>query len=182
MTSILFLVLGNFTVTFLIVGLIASGISLARRPRPLTARLVIEDLFAYFLLFSVGISFLYNFAFHVFAGEFAATLIGWADSPFQAEVGYASLGFGLVGLCAFRASLGVRGVAVLGPSCFLLGAAVGHIVEIVGSNNLSPGNAGAILYTDIGLPIIGAALWLAQRHLERTTAAATSGVPVPAST
>ena len=87
METVLFVVLGNFTIIFLVVGLIASGISLALRPKPLAARTVVEDLFAYFLLFSIVISLLYNFAFHVFAGEFAASLIGWADSPFQAEVG-----------------------------------------------------------------------------------------------
>lgn len=169
--TVLFVVLGNFTVTFFVVGLVASAIALARRPRPLTGLSVAESLLKYFVLFSVGISFLYNFVFHVFAGQFAAQLIGWADSPFQAEVGYASLGFGVVGLFAYRGSLGVRGVAVLGPSLFLLGAAVGHIVDIVSTGNLAPGNAGAILYTDIGLPLVGAAFWFAQRHFERRSVA-----------
>lgn len=183
MATVLAVVLGNFTVTFFVLGLAAAGIRLVLRPKPLTARVVVEDVLAYFLLFSIGISFLYNFVFHVFAGELAASLIGWPDSPFQAEVGYASLGFGLVGLCAFRASLGVRGVAILGPSCFLLGAAVGHIAEIVASDDLAPGNAGAILYTDVALPIVGALLWFARRQLERhrraeeATAAATPTEP-----
>ena len=169
--SVLFIVLGNFTVTFFVVGLIASAVALARRPKPLTGLSVAESLLKYFVLFSVGISFLYNFVFHVFAGQFAAQLIGWPDSPFQAEVGYASLGFGVVGLIAYRGSLGVRGVAVLGPSLFLLGAAVGHVVDIVTAGNLAPGNAGAILYTDIALPLVGAAFWFAQRYHERRATA-----------
>jgi hypothetical protein len=172
--TVLFVVLGNFFVTFLVLGLIAAGIRLALRPKPLTAQIVVEDVFAYFLLFAIGLSFVYNFAFHVFAGEFAASLIGWADSPFQDEVGWASLGMGLVGVCAFRGSLAVRGVAILGPACFLLGAAGTHIVDIIVSSNFAPGNAGAVLYTDIALPLIGAALWFAQRHLERRPAAAPS--------
>lgn len=172
-TSVLFLVLANFTVTLFVVGLIASAIALARAPKPLTGLIVADRLLKYFVLFSVGISFLYNFAFHVFAGQFAASVIGWADSPFQAEVGYASLGFGLVGLFAFRSTLSVRGVAVLGPSCMLLGAAIGHIINIVTTGNVAPGNAGAILYTDIALPIIGAAFWFAQRHFERRATAHT---------
>lgn len=167
--SVLSFVLGNFTVTFFVVGLIASAIALARAPKPLTGLIVAERLLKYFVLFSVGIAFLYNFAIHVFAGQFAASMIGWADSPFQAEVGYASLGFGLVGLFAFRSTLNVRGVAILGPACFLLGAAIGHIINIVTTGNVAPGNSGAILYTDIALPIIGAAFWFAQRHFESRT-------------
>ena len=172
--SILFLVLGNFTVTFFVVGLIASAVALARAPKPLTGLVVADRLLRYFVLFSIGISFLYNFVFHVFAGQFAASLIGWPDSPFQAEVGYASLGFGLVGLFAYRSTLAVRGVAVLGPACFLLGAAVGHIIDIVTTGNNAPGNSGAILYTDIALPVIGAVLWFAQRHYARREGAPTA--------
>lgn len=185
MATVLFIVLGNFTVTFFVIGLLVSAVSLARRPKPLAALDVTENLLRYFVLFSIGISFLYNFVFHVFLGQFAASVIGWTDSPFQAEVGYASLGFGVAGLFAFRGSLGVRGVAVLGPSLFLLGAAVGHIINIVTTGNMADGNAGAILYSDIFLPVIAAALWFAQRHFERNEDVVRLGAheaPAPAGT
>lgn len=80
-------VLGNFTLTFLLIGLIASLVSLLRTPKPLTLPIVIEALFFYFLMFSIGFGFLYNFVLHTFFGEMAARFIGWSDSPFQAEVG-----------------------------------------------------------------------------------------------
>jgi len=35
---------------------------------------------------------------HVFYGDMAAKFIGWEQSPFQLEVGFASLGFAVVGL------------------------------------------------------------------------------------
>jgi hypothetical protein len=92
-----------------------------------------------------------------------ARFIGWADSPFQAEVGFASLGFAAVGFLAFRGSFDMRVAAIVGPACFLLGAAGGHIVQIVRTRNYAPGNAGVILYTDILLPLIGFAL-LALAH------------------
>ena len=57
MEAVIRFVLSNFTLTFLIVGLIASGIALLRAPKPLTAPVVIEALFAYFLLFSIGFAF-----------------------------------------------------------------------------------------------------------------------------
>jgi hypothetical protein len=161
--------LGNFTLTFLILGLIATAISLwlKRRRSPLTTSLVVEELLAYFLLFSIGISFFYNFLFHVFFGDLAAYYIGWAQSPFQAEVGFASLGFSIIGFLAFRGGFGVRVAAVVGVSCFLLGAAGGHIYQMVTNNNFAPGNAGIIFYTDIAIPIIGFILLGLQYRLGR---------------
>jgi hypothetical protein len=139
---------------------------------------VVEAVFSWFLLFSVAFSYLYNFVLHVFFGAMTARFIGWADSPFQAEVGFASLGFAVVGFLAFRGSFDMRVAAVVGPACFLLGAAGGHILQIIKTGNLAPGNAGVILYTDIALPLIGLALlWLQhryQRPLVRTTGSRTS--------
>lgn len=60
---------------------------------------------------------------HVFFGDMIAGFIGWAKSPFQAEVGFASLGFAVVGFMAFRGTFGLRLAAVTAPACFLLGAA-----------------------------------------------------------
>src|SRR4030095_8328572 len=109
--------LGNFTLSFLVIGLIAAAVSLWRREGPLTPALVVEDLFSYFLLFSIGASFFYNFVFHVFFGDMAAKFIGWEQSPFQAEVGWASLGFSVLGFLAFRGDLSARAAAVIGMSC-----------------------------------------------------------------
>jgi hypothetical protein len=156
--------ISNFTLTFLLLGFLAAGIALALKPGSLTLANVAEELIAYFILFSITLSLFYNFIMHVFFGELAASFIGWADSPFQAEVGYASLGFAAVGLLAFKGSLGVRLAAILGPSLFFWGAAVGHINEIVTAQNYAPGNAGIMLYSDIFLPVIGfALLWLKWR-------------------
>jgi hypothetical protein len=61
MEALIRFVLTNFTLSFLVAGLLAAAISLWRLPRPLTAAAVVEGLFAWFLLFSIGVSFLYNF-------------------------------------------------------------------------------------------------------------------------
>ena len=150
--------LSNFTLTFLVIGLLGSAVSLNGAPRPLTTTTLAEALLSYFMLFSIGISFFYNFVMHVFFGKMSAAFIGWQDSPFQAEVGYASLGFALIGFLAFRRGFDIRLAAVVGIAAFLWGAATGHIVEIVKTSNYASGNAGIILYTDILLPIIGFAL------------------------
>jgi hypothetical protein len=161
MEQFIHFVLANYTLTFLVLGLLATAISLARRPRPLTSAVVVEDLFAWFLLFSIGISFFYSFVAHVFFSETATRHIGWDPSPFQKEVGTASLGFSAVGFLAFRGGLGARAAAVIGPSCFLLGAALGHAYQMVVAHNFEPGNAGVIFYTDLAIPAIGfVLLWL----------------------
>ena len=122
---------------------------------------------AWFLFFSIGVSFFYNFVFHVFFGDLAASFIGWANSPFQAEVGYASLGFAAVGFLAFRGAWATRLAAVLGPALFLWGAAVGHALDMIRSHNFAPGNAGVIFWTDILLPVVGFALLAATRRSDR---------------
>lgn len=169
METVIRFALSNFTLTFVIIGLIASAIALIRAPQPLAAPVVVEALSSYFMLFSIGVSFFYNFVMHTFFGEIAAAFIGWADSPFQAEVGYASLGFALIGLLAFRGSFDMRLAAVVGIAAFLWGAAAGHIHEIIHEGNLAPGNAGVILYTDILLPIAGFVLLWLQRRFEFKT-------------
>jgi hypothetical protein len=173
MADLIRFVLANFTLTFLIIGLVASAIALTRARKPLTAPVVVEALFAYFLLFSIGVGSFYNFVLHTFFGELAAGFIGWEDSPFQAEVGFASLGFAVVGFLAFRRSFDLRLAAVVGPAMFLWGAAGGHVYQMVTAGNFAPGNAGIIFYTDILIPLIGCVLlWLQHRHAQEAAAAA----------
>jgi hypothetical protein len=164
MRDIIAFVLGNFTLTFFASGLLASAIALWRARQPRTFPVILEALFSYFLLFSIGFSFLYNFVMHVFFGEMIARFIGWADSPFQLEVGFASLGFAAVGLLAFKGSFDLRLAAVVGPICFLWGAAGGHIYQMIAARNFAPGNAGIIFYSDILIPAVGVVLLGLQRR------------------
>src|SRR5687768_1676476 len=121
MADVIRFLLQNFTLTLLVLGLVASMTALLRRHRPWTAPVIIEALFSYFILFSIALGHLYSFVLHVFFGEMTARFIGWADSPFQAEVGFASLGFAALGFLAFRGSFDMRTAAVVAPACFLLG-------------------------------------------------------------
>jgi len=158
-------VLSNFTLTFLLVGGACSLVVLSLTPKPLHKHQVVEALFSYFLLFSIGISFFYNFVIHVLFAEMAASFIGWQNSPFQYEVGFASLAFAIVGMLAFKQNLGFRAASVIGPSFFLWGAAGGHIYQMVTEHNFAPGNAGVIFWTDILVPIIGLVLLYQQYKL-----------------
>ncbi|WP_026987844.1 DUF6790 family protein [Fodinicurvata fenggangensis] len=148
-------ILSNFTLSFFVLGLVVAGVALLRMKKPPTREDVAEKLLAWFLFFSIGVSFFYNFVMHVFFGAMAAAFIGWADSPFQAEVGFASLGFAVVGFLAWRGGFGLRLAAVVGPACFLWGAAGGHVYQMITAGNFAPGNAGVIFYSDILIPLIG---------------------------
>ena len=100
----------------------------------------------------------------------AAGFIGWAQSPFQAEVGFASLGIGIAGLLAFRAGLPFRVAAYIPPAVFSLGAAGGHVYQMIVAHNYSPGNVGLVLPTDIILPAVGfVLLWLSYCHPKSET-------------
>jgi hypothetical protein len=167
MKSVIHFALSNFTLTLLVLGLIASFIHLLRAPKPITRCAAIEALISYFVLFPIGISFFYNFVMHTFFGEMAAHFIGWQNSPFQLEVGFASLGYAVVGLLAFRRSFDLRLAAILGTAMFQLGAAGGHVYQMVTAHNFAPGNAGVMFYSDLALPAIGFVLLWLQRHCER---------------
>ena len=164
MQQVITFVLSNFTLTFFVLGLIAALISLSRQSRMRERGVVAETLLSWFFFFALGVTFLYNFVMHVFFSEIAASFIGWQTSPFQKEVGFASLGFSVVGFLAFRGSFGARLAALVGPACFLWGAAAGHVVQMVEAHNYAPGNAGIIFYTDILIPVVGfILLWLRYR-------------------
>jgi hypothetical protein len=163
-STVIRFIVSNYPLTFLVVGLIAAMVAIARAARPVSGALVVEKLLAWYVFCNIGLTFLVNFVFHVFFGQMSAAFIGWADSPFQLEVGTASLGFAVVGFIAAFASFDLRLGAVIGPSIFTLGAAVGHVQQMVAAGNFAPGNAGIIFYTDIAVPLFGfLLLWLQYR-------------------
>jgi hypothetical protein len=129
--------------------LAAAWTSLVRKPKPLKINTGAEALLSYYMLFPIGISNLINFVFHVFFGDTAAKFIGWDNSPFQAEVGFASLGIGIAGVIAFKASLPFRFATLIPHAFFSLGAAGGHIYQMIAAHNFSPGNVGLVLPSDI---------------------------------
>ena len=165
--SVLEFVLSNFTLSFFVIAMVAASISLSFKEKPLRKAQIVEAIFSYFLLFCIGCNFFYNFVMHVFFAEAAAKFIGWANSPFQYEVGYASLGFAVVGFLAFKQKLPFRAAAVIAPSLFTLGAAVGHVYQMISAHNFSPGNAGIIFWTDILFPILSFTLLYQQYKLEK---------------
>jgi len=99
---------------------------------------------------------------HIVVPDTVAGYIGWvAGSPFQLELGFASLGIAILGVLSmwFRGRFWVA--PVVAQSTFLLGAAYVHIQDISVNANLAPGNAGPILFYDIVIPVIACGLLFA---------------------
>jgi hypothetical protein len=153
-------VLSNYPLSFFIIGLLCAAFSLWKHRKVATKELAFEAFLSYYCLFSIGVFYTYNFVMHVFFSKMAASFIGWQESPFQLEVGFASLGFGVVGFLAFRKDLGLRLAAITSPALFMWGAAGGHLYQMIANHNYSPGNAGIMFWVDVFFPAIGFLLLL----------------------
>lgn len=136
-----------------VAALAFAGVAIAREPGQIRREFVIDRLLRYIFLLPLGVMGLWGFLGHVFFPAQSAAAIGWADSPFQYEVGVANLGLGLASIYAAFSSFRARIAAFLVAASFLIGAGIGHIREIVQTGNFSAGNAGPILFTDFLTPI-----------------------------
>ena len=130
------------------------------RTEPFTPGRIVEVFLLYLLCIQWGFGAASLAIPHIIWSDQVAEFIVWtAGSPFQVELGFASLGLALVGiLCIW-----IRGwfwlAPVIGQTVFLLGAAYVHIQDIALHDNLSPGNAGSVLFYDIAMPLVGCALF-----------------------
>ena len=136
-----------------VAALLCAGIAVWREDRPVLRGFVIDRLLRYLFLFPLGIQGLWAFVGHVFFAEQAAASIGWPNTPFQYEVGVANLGLGLASIYAAFRGFEARLAVGIAAACFLIGAGVIHIVDIVEKGNLAPGNAGPIMITDFLTPV-----------------------------
>ena len=148
----------NYTISFFFAGLVGASRKIWRHRQKLSHGFIAEAFFSYYCFFSLGVCFVYNFVMHVFFHGMAARFIGWSDSPFQLEVGFASLGLGLAGLLAIRKELWLRVGVIIISNTFLWGAAGGHLYQLFENHDFAPGNAGVMLWTGLLQPIISVAL------------------------
>jgi hypothetical protein len=137
-----------------VAALACAGVAIWREPRPILRGFVIDRLLRYLFLFPLGVQGLWAFVGHVVFAEQAAASIGWADTPFQYEVGVANLGLGLASIYAAFRGFEARLAVAIAAAGFLIGAGIIHIVDIMGKGNLAPGNAGPILVTDFLTPVV----------------------------
>ena len=94
-------------------------------------------------LFAIGVAGagISNFLAHFFLSDIVAESIGWeAGSPFQLEVAFANLAIGALGIVATGRRDGFREATVVAVTVFALGATIVHLIDIVATGNLAPGN------------------------------------------
>lgn len=120
---------------------------------------VADAFLRWFLVIAVGLQGVWAFLGHYFRSDDIAAYIGWpSGNPFQKEVAFSNLAFGVLGLLClwFRGDFWVA--TAVGISVFSLGAAVVHVHELRVNDNRNPGNSGTILFTDVLIPIVLLAL------------------------
>ncbi len=123
--------------------------------KPLNKERIVEIFLISFLVISVGFGGIWAFIGHFFLSAQVAANIGWAPgNPFQSEVAFANLSIGVLGVLCYWIRDNFWTATVISSSIFLLGAAYGHIINIIQFSNYAPGNAGSVLYMDIISPII----------------------------
>jgi hypothetical protein len=162
----------NFTISFFFAGLVGASWKIWRHRQNLSHGFIAEAFFSYYCFFSLGMCFVYNFVMHVFFHGIAARFIGWSDSPFQLEVGFASLGLGVAGILAIRKELWLRVGIIIISNTFLWGAAGGHLYQLYMNHDEAPGNAGVMLWTGLLQPVISLTLliWSVQAEKEEVFA------------
>jgi hypothetical protein len=78
---------------------------------------------------------------HFFISDSVAESIGWpTGNPFQLEVGVANLAVGILGGVAMGRRDGFREATVIAATVFGVGATVVHVMDVIESGNLAPGN------------------------------------------
>jgi len=108
---------------------------------------------AQWMLFaSLGLNSLWAALGHLCASDMVARSIGWQTSPFQKEIGAANLGIGLSAIVASVLGAGAGWAVFVMAACFLWGAAIVHVRDMVTEKNFAINNAGPIFWWDILTP------------------------------
>lgn len=114
------------------------------------------------LTWLVGVNVIITASGHLVAPDPVARSIGWpTGSPFQWEVGLGTLGIGVLGVMSASFGSDFWLATIVAFAIFYLGAAVGHVREMVREHNYNPGNAGVIFYYDLVVPLAVIALYVA---------------------
>ena len=123
-----------------------------------------ESLVEIISVFTIGLAGWFTimsglFGHIIYADEVAAS-IGWPlNSGFQMELGFASIGIGIVGFLGFW-NRSNWGPFIILKTLFGWGAGFTHILHAVQQHNFSPGNVGIILYWDFLFPAFLIVLYL----------------------
>jgi hypothetical protein len=116
---------------------------------------IIDALLFYGIEIQIGFVGLTSFFLHFFRSVRLAKSIGWpSGNPFQTEVAFANLAYGVLGIL----SIWIHGLfwtaTVISFSVFMFGAAFVHTRDLIRNRNYALGNSYPILFTNIVVPIV----------------------------
>lgn len=138
---------------FLVVPIIGALLHFFVSKKTRTKNRFMEVLLLWFLGFGIGVGSIFTGLTQVFAPEMVAQSVGWPNTPFLLEVGFANISYGILGLLSIKYR-NFWAPTVIAYTVFMWGAAIGHIYNIQQTGNLAAGNAGTVLYLDILMPIL----------------------------
>jgi hypothetical protein len=144
-----------FQLFFVALAVVAASIHLAvSSNRRSSGSAIAGTYLIYLFVIYVGLMGLLTAFAHVFRPVQTSASIGWSTSPYEYEVGMADLTVGVLGiLCVwFRGNFWLA--TAIANAVWLLGDAVGHVRQVMLSNNHAANNSGVFLYAEIVTPLL----------------------------
>jgi hypothetical protein len=170
-------------IVFVTLAIIGFVVHVAFVERPTQPARWLEVGLLYFFAVIVGGGGLFGFMGHTLVADDVAAQIGWpAGNPFQTEVAFTNLAFGVLGVLSVRLRGDFWLATSIGWGIFLMGAGVTHLVDLVAHGNDAPSNTGPVLYSDFIKPVILLTAVLAHRRLlggRGSAEVAAVGAPLP---
>ena len=146
------------------VTIISITLTLWRNRKKEQKESAIETITIYTLGLSGWFSIMSGLFGHIIYADEVAASIGWPlNSGFQMELGFASIGIGLVGFLSFWNKAYWLPFIIM-KFIFGWGAGYTHILHMIQHNNFSPSNTGTVIYWDFIFPIVMLVFYLLQRR------------------
>src|ERR1700730_8592811 len=165
-----------FSLILLVISLVGAAIHLLVQRNTRTPDRLLEVLLVWLLAVSIGVGGIFGALGHLFMPDQVARSIGWATgSPFQMENAFGDLGVGVLGILCIKLRGNFWDATVIVASISLLGDAYGHIYQWIVNHDTAPNNSGAILYTDIIIPLLAILLLVAYHRMRSVEDAPPSG-------
>jgi uncharacterized protein DUF6790 len=142
------------------VTLISIAVFLLTKRRPARQESIVEVIAIYTIGLSGWFTIMSGLFGHIIFADEVALSIGWPlESGFQMELGFASIGIGIVGFMGFWKRAYWFPFIIM-KALFGWGAGFTHILHAVRHDNFSPGNVGIVLYWDFLFPLLLIVLFL----------------------
>jgi hypothetical protein len=140
---------------FWLIGTVVGVVTTIINPAIRDSQSIATNLMFYQLVITVALTGIQGFLGHVFKSDMVAEFIGWEKgSPFQKELGYAELGYGISGILCIWMSKDFWLATIVTFSTLIIGATIVHIKETIKNKNFKAGNFFMIL------PDLITPLWL----------------------